>query len=305
MQISTKMFCVVAATVTFTMLLLHRCSIDRFEFAGSKYSSALFEEIKFEETHTKGNATTESTTVADDGNYNGLADNDKRLLKYAKSILVPPHSRSEPYNLKNASIVDYSQESTSIFIHSLLKNKTNGFFVECGALDGEWLSNSLMLEKNFNWTGLLIEGGAKNVQEMLKKNRKAWVAPTCLSTSPKSMAVTFNDNIWAGHILQNPNESKAGGYVNITCIPFNTFVDVLELKHIDYFSLDVEGNELEILRTIDFKKFTIDVMVVEHLNVGNKYDGILQIMKENGFTLVSKTRLDLTFIHNGTINKTI
>ena len=34
----------------------------------------------------------------------------------------------------------------------------NGFFVECGVLDGETRSNTLYLEKDSNWEGIIIEG---------------------------------------------------------------------------------------------------------------------------------------------------
>ena len=46
-----------------------------------------------------------------------------------------------------------------------------GFFVEAGALDGEYLSNTLALEKR-GWTGMLVEPDSNNYQLLLKKHRK-------------------------------------------------------------------------------------------------------------------------------------
>ena len=57
----------------------------------------------------------------------------------------------------------------------------NGFFVECGAFDGEGRSNTLALEKELGWTGLLIEADGENYEELVKKNRKAWTTNCCLS----------------------------------------------------------------------------------------------------------------------------
>ena len=39
--------------------------------------------------------------------------------------------------------------------------------------------------------------------------------------------------------------------------------------HIDYFSLDVEGSELEILKTIPFEKVTIDILTIEYFVFGD------------------------------------
>lgn len=71
----------------------------------------------------------------------------------------------------------------------LLHSKTsdfqkNGIFIEVGALDGETRSNTLYLERYLNWTGLLIEPDPLNFVRLVRRNRKAWLSPTCLSVKP-------------------------------------------------------------------------------------------------------------------------
>ena len=46
--------------------------------------------------------------------------------------------------------------------------------------------------------------------------------------------------------------------------PLHEILEELERTHIDYFSLDVEGSEIEILQTIPFNAITIDVISVEY-----------------------------------------
>ena len=59
--------------------------------------------------------------------------------------------------------------------------QTGGFFIECGANDGQFRSNTLELEMERNWTGLLIEADPILGKQLLDKHRKAWVANVCAS----------------------------------------------------------------------------------------------------------------------------
>jgi hypothetical protein len=60
------------------------------------------------------------------------------------------------------------------------------------------------------------------------------------------------------NIISDIKKSKIGHAV-VQCIPITTLLLALNKREVDYFSLDVEGNELEVLRTIDFKQIDIKV----------------------------------------------
>ena len=47
----------------------------------------------------------------------------------------------------------------------------NGFFLEAGASNGFWQSNSYYLENILGWSGVLVEPN-KNMFELCKQNRK-------------------------------------------------------------------------------------------------------------------------------------
>lgn len=67
------------------------------------------------------------------------------------------------------------------FLISFFSWQRNGFFVECGALDGELGSTSLFFERMRNWTGLLVEADPENYRKLKHKNRKAFTVNACLS----------------------------------------------------------------------------------------------------------------------------
>ena len=67
-----------------------------------------------------------------------------------------------------------AQIGQDIFVLFSLSWKRNGYFVEFGATNGVDLSNTYLLEKNFNWNGILAEP-AKVWHKDLVSNRNVSV----------------------------------------------------------------------------------------------------------------------------------
>lgn len=67
-----------------------------------------------------------------------------------------------------------------------------------------------------------------------------------------------------GQLVSSDEEVQADLAVHHAyCLPFHTIMLALNTSKIDYLSLDVEGWELPILRTIPFDKIDISVISVE------------------------------------------
>ena len=47
--------------------------------------------------------------------------------------------------------------------------------------------------------------------------------------------------------------------IDVKCIPIFSILSAMEVKVVDYFSLDIEGNELQVLKTIPFESILIKV----------------------------------------------
>jgi Methyltransferase FkbM domain len=134
--------------------------------------------------------------------------------------------------------------------------QTNGFFVECGAFDGLTYSNTFYLERQLQWSGLMIEAGPINFKLALEKNRNVSLVPACLSLTTKPKVVNFPFAHYAGFKI---NENASLSTVKVQCLPFYSILLAMNRTTIDLFSLDIEGNELDVLRTIPFDKVNIKV----------------------------------------------
>lgn len=53
----------------------------------------------------------------------------------------------------------------------------------------------------------------------------------------------------------------------VQCMPLYSLLAAIKVTTVDYFSLDVEGNELEVLKTIPFDKIYIRVSHNLQLNI--------------------------------------
>lgn len=67
-----------------------------------------------------------------------------------------------------------------------------------------------------------------------------------------------------GHIIGERGDEPsgwigAGGVLEVQCFPLYTYLKALNVKTVDYFSLDIEGAEFGVLKTIPWDKVDIKV----------------------------------------------
>jgi hypothetical protein len=68
--------------------------------------------------------------------------------------------------------------------------------------------------------------------------------------------------------------------VEVDCYLLGDLLEKNSIKKIDFCSIDVEGAELDILKTIDFKNYDFEIFAIEN-NTGNST--IKQFMEQKGY----------------------
>jgi hypothetical protein len=66
----------------------------------------------------------------------------------------------------------YSQAGQDQFIINVLNGKRNGYFLEIGSNHPSYINNTYKLEKEYDWTGLMVEYDAK-WEQLYKAERKS------------------------------------------------------------------------------------------------------------------------------------
>ncbi len=186
-----------------------------------------------------------------------------------------------------------SQISQDLFVLNELNFKKNGFFVEIGAGNGKHLSNTYMLEKIFNWNGILCEP-AKIWKQDISKNRSCIISDVFISNSDEMIIhfietknplySTRKDLIdFDNHAGERRTNFKS---YNVKTLTLEKLLEIhnAPLK-IDYLSIDTEGSEYDIIKNFNFSKYQINILTIEHNNNLNK-DLIDELMNKNNYKKV-------------------
>ncbi|RNA03115.1 Star [Brachionus plicatilis] len=159
--------------------------------------------------------------------------------------------------------VHYSQYNESKLIDKMLNGKRSGFIVEAGAFDGETFSNSLFFEKERDFSGILIEPLPLSYERLLEKNRKFYSINACIAQKVPTVAKfkMFKAGAFSGRsksFKDSKNKPLDYEFIYVPCFSIQTILAAINVKTVDLFSLDVEGGELDVLKSINFDKIRIN-----------------------------------------------
>ena len=186
-----------------------------------------------------------------------------------------------------------------------LEIKKKGFFLEIGAYDGIAGSNCFYFEKFLHWEGIAIDPSLTQFKK-LKKNRKCNCLNNAIST--KNEKIEFIDVIegltqMSGlnidsykkslEIVNLDKKSKIKKY-QIDALMFDKIAG--ENKLIDYLSIDIEGGEMDIIKSIDFNYYNIKVISIE--NNSPKELNFNKIFKNKNFTYLDRVGVDEIYYNN-------
>jgi len=182
----------------------------------------------------------------------------------------------------------YAQWNQDMILMPILKQLGRGFFVESGALDGETHSNSLFLELNLGWSGLLVEPDPRFFPKILAKHRHAYAFNGCLSPSGRAETVQFSFNVPFGL-----SQIKNSGSLTVQAQPLQALLEAAGgQKVVDFWSLDIEGSEGKVLKTTDFSKVEVGVLLIEMAISQQNNVEIREVMDREGFREIGHTHYD-------------
>jgi FkbM family methyltransferase len=205
--------------------------------------------------------------------------------------------------LSNAS---YSQLAQDCWVIYMMPGKRSGVFVEIGAGDGVYLSNTKFLEESYGWSGILCEPNP-NHHGHIESHRTSKLCKDAIvgiGSGTATLLVTENSYLsrlegdFASDLHDALGNRRDAKRIEVQTLAFDLMCEQHELTHIDFLSVDTEGSELSLLKGISLDRWRIPLVCVEHNHTTNALE-IYHHMLSHGYKawLSNFTQTDYFFFH--------
>ncbi len=206
-------------------------------------------------------------------------------------------------------------EDLLLRIFSDYDKKDNGFYVDIGAFHPLKASNTKYFYDR-GWSGINIDANPTYISEFNKVRDRDINIEIGIADEAGELDFYF---FGADHSINTFSKEKAIEFEKtfnlpieeIRKVPVKPINDILKEflpkgQHIDFISMDVEGMEMQILRSLDFEKYAPDFFLVEDLgSEGGRFRNAElnnlkmseqnRFLEEKGYVAVGKTILTILY----------
>ena len=191
------------------------------------------------------------------------------------------------------------------------KEKKEGFFLEIGASDGIYFSNTYLLETKYNWKGICVEPIPSKYQKLLLNRPDSKCSNKAVfHTSGENVTfdIANNFDLLSGisiYIDSHKGEVEANKtQIQVVTITLKDLLDEFQApKFIEYLSLDTEGTEYEILKIFDFTSYIFGCIDVEHNFIEPRRSQIKDLLTSNGYVYIGENQWDDSYKHSSLCEK--
>lgn len=192
----------------------------------------------------------------------------------------------------------------------VFKGYNRGIFVDVGAWDGECFSNTLFFEKERQWSGIHIEPLQEQYQALVKNRPNAINLNVAVSdvegqadflsiSGPTSMLSGLKANYDPRHLERiNKETSAIPSTISTVSVPVRRLDSIFRehnVRRVHYLSIDTEGSEMNVVRSIDYDFTYIDVIGFEN-NYDDKTKPIIEFLEKKGYVTLPIHSYDVFMI---------
>lgn len=169
--------------------------------------------------------------------------------------------------------------------------KDGGFFVEFGAGDGVKISNTLWLERDHGWKGLLCEPDARH---QITERPNSIVERVAVGPKGFIQLGLTDDPYLSGEMRSRfhaDERVQAKKFVEVASVPLSDLLRKHKIAKVDLISIDTEGTEIESWKTLDLAtwKPTVAIMELRTWGLKDRSEELIKVMEAAGYRMAERT----------------
>lgn len=210
------------------------------------------------------------------------------------------------FNIRPKYIKSYAQSGEDIIINFLFKNLLNiktPSYLDIGAHHGSFLSNTYLLYKNGS-RGVLVEPDPILFKKLQKSRKK----DICLNVGVGVSILKEADFYIFNHSVLNTflkeevevydKSIKLEKIIKVPLININEIIEKNFKTCPDFISIDTEGLDFEILKSLNFDKYRPKVFCIETLSHNSRFKNIVitDFLNNLSYILYGDTYLNSIYV---------
>ena len=206
----------------------------------------------------------------------------------------------------------YSSGAQDLIVDYFFKNKKKGVYIDVGCYH-PFNGNNTKLLHDKGWSGINIDLDFHTIDFFNYIRRGDENINVAISDTEGEQELYFFHNRSAINSLSKIRKDEAKEVRKIKTRTLNSIIENSKFRNekINFISIDVEGHELEVIRSINLEKYAPDMIVIEYLEReiiknlefhNQKIENILKseiykYMIKNDYYFINWLHSDLIFVH--------
>jgi len=205
----------------------------------------------------------------------------------------------------------YSYGGTDLLINYIFKSKKKGFYLDVGCQHPVSNNNTYLLNRR-GWSGINIDLDEKNIRLFnIERPNDINICKCISSVIGDKDLFFFHPGSPINSLEKKTIKNKSNfSLKKIKTYTLNSVLQDYNMQNIDYFNLDVEGHEIDVLKNFDIKLYKPKVVSVEFIDYqmkklefkNNNISRVLQsdlynYFISNDYHFVNWLHADLIFVH--------
>ena len=209
----------------------------------------------------------------------------------------------------------YSISNVDLIIDRIFSKIKKGIYVDIGCNHPIKYNNTYLLYKK-GWNGINVDSDEKSISEFKRFRRDDHNVNSLISGSRKKLNYYFYHDRSALNTVDSKlvrqRKTKPKKIIKMKTSTLNEILEQSPYKNkkINLLSIDIENHEYEVLKNFNFKKYKIDMIVTECLNLRLRKletqnqtlefvlkSKIYKLLKKNNYKLINWVNSDLIFLN--------